>query len=80
MRRKIIFSVLWAIAFGAATLLVEMVIYAILGFAGIASWKESTVVLIGVSLSLLFFAMPILGLVFGLCGALPGTKRRASNL
>lgn len=79
MKRRIIFSVLWAGVFATATFLAEMLIFAILGFAGIASWNQSTVVLIGRCLSLLLFAMPLLGLILGLRGRLPGTRQQAQT-
>ena len=75
MKRKIVISVLWAVAFAAVGFLGEMVIYAILGLAGVASWKPSTVVFIGRGLSFLFFGMPVLGLILGLRGVLPGTRQ-----
>jgi uncharacterized membrane protein YtjA (UPF0391 family) len=79
MKRKIIFSLLWAVVFAVITFLSEMLIGAILGFAGIASWKESTVVFIGRTLSFLFFVMPVVGLVLGLVDLLPGTRHRTAE-
>lgn len=76
MKRGITFSILWAVGFAAVTFLAEMVAYAVLGFAGIASWRPSIVVIIGRSLSFMLFAMPVLGLILGLRGTLPGTKQK----
>ena len=71
-------SILWAAVFAAVTFIAEMLIYALLGFAGIASWKHSTVVLIGRGLSLLLFGMPLVALVLGLRGLLPGTRHHTA--
>ena len=76
MKRKIIFSVLWAGAFALAALLMNMVLFAILGFAGIASRKQPTAVLIGRCLSYFSFTMPVIGLILGLRGLLPGTRKQ----
>ena len=80
MIKKILFSILWAAVFAAVTFVVEVIIYAALASAGFANWKHSTVVLIGRFLYYLFFAVPLLGLILGLRGVLPGTKSRKPNM
>ena len=77
--KKILFSILWAGIFAALTFIAEVVTYAVLAAIGFTSWKQSTVVLIGRSLYYLFFAMPLLGLILGLRGVLPGTRSRNPN-
>lgn len=79
MKRRIIFSLLWAAVFAAVTFIAEMLMYALLGFAGIASWKQSTVVLIGRGLSLLLLVTPLAGLILGLRGLLPGTRQHTAG-
>ena len=76
MKRKILFTVLWTVIFTVVTLVVGMVGFAVLGGAGLASWRESVVVLIGSTWSFVFFLMPVLGLVLSLFGVLPGTCRK----
>src|SRR6266496_409456 len=66
MKRKILFTVLWTVIFAVVTLVVGIVGFAILGGAGLASWRESTVVFIGRTWSIVFFLMPVLGLVLSL--------------
>lgn len=51
-----------------------MVTLGILGLAGIERWQQSTVVLIGRTLSYSSIAAPVVGLILGLYGKLPGTK------
>jgi len=75
MKRRIIFSILWAAAFCAAALLVGMLALGIVGLAGMASLGQTTVVFIGRCWSLFLFGMPVLGVILGLRGLLPGTRR-----
>ena len=76
MKRKVLFTVMWTIVFAVITFIAGMVGFAVLSFAGIASWKESTVVLIGRTWSVVFFTIPVLGLVLSLLGVLPGTRNK----
>ena len=80
MKKKIAFTALWTITFGMVTFIAGMIGFAVLGFAGMASWKESTVVLIGRSWSFVFFTMPVLGLILSLFGVLPGTRTKKESL
>ena len=76
--KRVTFIILWTIAFAVLTLLVGGLSFALLGRAGAESWNQDTIVKIGVSWSVIFFGMPVLGLVLGLLGKLPGTKRSKS--
>ena len=73
--KRISLVILWTIVFAILTLLGGMLCFGLLGFAGIASWKPSIVVLIGRTWSILAVAVPLLGLALGLLGKLPGTRR-----
>jgi hypothetical protein len=76
MKRKVLFSIVWTLTFTVAALSAGMVAFAILGVAGMASWKEPTVIWIGRVWSLTFFAAPGSALVLSLLGVLPGTSSR----
>ncbi len=73
MKKKVFFTVLWTAVFAGVTLIAGMVGFGLLGLAGLAAWKGSTVVFIGKTWSLVLFAMPVLGLILSLFGVLPGT-------
>jgi hypothetical protein len=73
--KRAIFIILWSVGFAVLTLVVGMLSFGLLGSAGMASWRESTILVIGRSWSVIFFGMPVLGLVLGLLGKLPGTTR-----
>ena len=77
--RRTIFIVLLTVVFTVLTFIAGVVGFALLGFSGTASWREATVVFIGRSWSVLFFGMPVLGLVLGSFGKLPGTRRIESD-
>ena len=76
--KRATFIILWTIAFAVLTLLVGGLVFALLGRAGAESWSQATIVKLGMSWSVIFFGMPVLGLILGLLGKLPGTKRSKS--
>ena len=73
--KRVIFIVLWTVMFFVITFIAGMVSFGLFSFAGIESWKQSTIVFFGRSWSVMIFGVPVLGLVLGLFGKLPGTKR-----
>ena len=76
MKRRIIFGLLWVVAFALFDLLAGMLALGLLGLAGMATWSKATVLIIGRCMSLFFFAMPALGLALSLLGVLPGTRQQ----
>lgn len=77
--RRATFIVLWIIAFTIADFIAGMFFFALAGFAGVVTWRESSVVLLGMTWSFVFFCVPILALMLGLLGRLPGTRRNPTN-
>ncbi len=75
MKKRILFTVLWTLAFTIVTFSMGMISFAVLGFAGMDTWKDSTVVLIGRSWAFVFFGAPVLGLLLSVRGVLPGTRK-----
>ena len=76
--RRVIFIILWTVAFAVLTLLAGCVGFALLGHVKMESWSQSAVVRLGMGWSVIFFGVPTVGLILGLLGKLPGTKRRKS--
>jgi hypothetical protein len=75
---KIIF---WMVVFFVLTLETGAIGLILLGYAGWSSWglSDSTLLRIGISWSLILWGMPVIGLILGLLGKLPGTKRVGSK-
>ena len=73
--RRTAFIGLWTVGLTTAMLVVGIIGFALLGFAGVPSWNQSTVVLIGRCWSVAFFGVPVVGFVLGVVGKLPGTRR-----
>jgi hypothetical protein len=73
--KRLVCIVLWTVCFAVMTFSVWMMTWDWLGRSGIATvWTDSTVNLIRGMVSCTYFAMPLLGLILGLFGKLPGTK------
>ena len=73
--KKIMFVILWTVAFAVLGFIAAMIYFCILGNAGMASWSQAACLRAGMSSAVLFYGIPLLGLILGLCGKLPGTKR-----
>jgi hypothetical protein len=73
--KRAVFIILWSVGFAGLTLVVGMLSFGLLGIAGMASWRESRILVIGRSWSVILFGMPVLGLILGLLGKLQGTTR-----
>ena len=79
MLRLVLFSLLWALVFGAAAFVISMAAYAALGFCGVDAWRPSMVALAGRVIAAFVLLMPGLGFTLGLLGRLPGTSGRGRN-
>jgi len=77
--KRPIFIILWTAGFAALALIIGCLGFALLGFVGMATWKEATVVLVGRGWSAIAFGVPVVGLLLGLLGKLPGTGRIKSQ-
>jgi len=73
MKQKTIYTLLWMTAFAAGTFLCGLVVLAVLAHTRIVSLPA--LLYLDWTLKVIFFSSPIVALVLGLRGALPGTKR-----
>ena len=71
--KRIAFTLLWAIAFMAGAAIAEFTLFTVLNQLGHGEWGRSTGGLMA-AWSFVFFIMPVLGLILGLRGLLPGTR------
>jgi len=73
--RRLVFLVLWTVFFAICPITASMITWEWLWRSGIATvWTESTVDLIQQICLWTYFAMPLIGIILGLFGKLPGTE------
>jgi len=73
--KRIVFIVLWTVCFAVMTFTAWLITWDWLVRAEIATgWTGSTVDLIQQISLWTYFAMPVLGVILGLFGKLPGTR------
>ena len=77
MKRAIIITG-WTIAFAVVTWLFLVITFTLLASGGHVPASSSTQWDITIIELVLFFSMPVVGLVLGLAGKLPGTKKSKS--
>ena len=71
MKRRIVCTILWMLAFAIATFLFGLTVLAILAHTRIASLPE--LLYLDWTLKLIFFSSPLIALMLGWRGSLPGT-------
>jgi hypothetical protein len=76
--KRTITIISWTIAFAVVTWLIGFIAFPLLASGGYVSSSSSTQMAITMIWLVLFFSMPVLGLVLGLLGKLPGTKKSKS--
>jgi len=88
MRKRILLSLIWAIALPAMCMVASMLMFAILGLAGFAKTSPprehsagwyAFVITTGFW-ARLFWASPVIGFVLAFFGRLPGTRRKARQV
>ncbi len=79
MKKKVAFTVIWAVGFPLAHFLLSMLMFAILGLAGFQKTQpsDSVMFLFGIW-AWLFWLSPVIALVLSVCGLLPGTRRKTA--
>ena len=78
--KRVMFIILWPVGFFLMALTMSMGMFAVLGYTkAIDNLAPMTVGKIGAVWALLFWSMPVLGLILGLCGRLPGTHRKRED-
>jgi len=76
--KRVIIIIGWAIAFAVVTWLFLVIAITLLASGGHVPASSSTQWDITIIELVLFFSMPVVGLVLGLLGKLPGTKKHTS--
>lgn len=82
MKKRILLSFVWSLGFATAGLLIWMIIFRGLGFFGVFSddHKPGVRFFYPILVKVYFWSMcasPVIGLVLGIWGVLPGTRRQA---
>ncbi len=73
--KRITFIVLWPIVFWIVAMFFGMVGFRLLGQIGTTAFSSSILLAMSMCWAVVFYGMPVLGLILGLRGKLPGTKK-----
>ena len=75
--KRLLFIILWTVGLIPVAFILFMGLGVLLGLAGAASWKLTTLELIGRMLAFGITGIPLTGMLLGILGILPGTKRKS---